>query len=73
MSVKSDSSVELWDVKCDGVWRITFQRYGSIIFFYHCYCEMEPKERSGLSLRLQQTAKAKMEVLGVVSPENGIM
>jgi hypothetical protein len=31
---------------------------------------MEPKERNGFEFTLQQTAKAKMEVLGVVSPEN---
>lgn len=31
--VKSDSNIELLKMKCTGVWRITFQRYGSIIFF----------------------------------------
>lgn len=70
--MKSDSSTELLNVKCNEAWRITFQRYGSIIFFLSLLWN-GAKRKKWIEFRLQQTAKAKMEVLGVVSPKNGIM
>lgn len=71
--MKSESSIELLNVKCIGVWRITFQKYGSINFFLSLLLWNGAKRKKWIEFTLQQTAKAKMEVLGFVSPENGVM
>jgi len=50
-----------------------FSKVWKYYFFLSLLLWNGAKRKKWIEFRLQQTAKAKMEVLGVVSPENGIM